>query len=133
MRELSAEREWDLAVFDASADFVASADPDENAGTASTLWVKTFVDPIRLHGGTAVVVDHVVTSGESRGYAVGSRAKKAKAKLVWEFAKKKDFSATEMGRAVVTKVKDNLSTGAPKVHTLDLGGDSDGGFVVCIP
>jgi hypothetical protein len=54
---LCEERAWGLAVFDSGADFFASAEVNEDVGVEVTWWIKTFFDPIRLHGGTPLMVE----------------------------------------------------------------------------
>lgn len=124
--------QWDFAVFDSGADFFASADVDENSGIQITWWVKTFLDPVRYYGGTPLVLDHLAKKGKSDGYAVGSRAKKAKAKLVWEVTQVEAFSPDTTGRIIVSKEKDNLGTRSPEDHVLDVGGTGDGLFSITV-
>ena len=123
------ERRWDLAIFDAATDFLAAAGIKENAGDEVTRWIKAFPEQVRRHG-TAVIPDHVVKSGETHGHAVGSRAKRAKAKVVWEVVAITGPTREERGTLLLSKVKDNLAIDAPARVFLDVGPDGHGGFSV---
>jgi hypothetical protein len=118
-----ASRQFALVVFDAGADFFSAADVDENSGVEVTRWVKAFCDPVRQREGTPVVIDHVTKKGGAGGYAVGSRAKKAKAKMAWEADRIQEFDPDTRGLVRFERVKDNLGTDAPRFHDVQIGGD----------
>jgi hypothetical protein len=114
-------RRWDLAVFDPATDFLANAGIDENAGDQVTEWIKTFPEAVIRHGGTVLVADHVVKSGESRGYPIGSRAKKAKAKVGYELTLKELFDGQTVGEVLVVRSKNTISAPIPRRRSMAVG------------
>jgi len=114
-----------LVVMDTATDALAEAGLNENDGREVTLWVKAFCEPARRVGAAVVVLDHVVKSGVTRGYAVGSRAKKAKAKVMFELKVKKDFGPNEVGVVSVTRTKNGVGAPIQKRQSLRFGGELD--------
>lgn len=121
---LVADRQWDLAIFDTATDFFASAGIAENAGDEVTRWVKAFPEVVRRYG-TPLVLDHIPKRGETHGHAVGSRAKRAKAKVAYEVSLIEEPTKDKRGVWVMDKVKDNLSSDAPPKTFLDVGPDDE--------
>jgi hypothetical protein len=121
-----------LTVIDTATDALAAAGLDENAGVDVTFWVKTFCEPARRVGSAVLVFDHIVKSGSSnsRGYAVGSRAKKAKAKVQLEFRQTEDYDPDTIGRVEVERTKLGVRGSIPKERMLKMGGDGEGNFII---
>ncbi len=116
-----AEAQWDLVVFETASDFLSDAGLSENDGLDVTDWAKAFPERVRIHGGTALVSDHVRKDGVTNGYAVGSRSKKAKSQLGYEVNVASAYDAEHAGSITVTRTKNTFSAPVPKKRTLDLG------------
>jgi AAA domain len=114
-----------LLVVDTATDALAEAELDENKGIDVTAWVKAFCEPARRVGAAALVLDHVPKSGSSGGYAVGSRAKKAKAKVQYELDTKKPFDVYTVGLVRATRTKNGLGADIPKKRDYRIGGTVD--------
>jgi hypothetical protein len=114
-----------LIVMDTATDALAEAGLNENDGREVTSWVKAFCEPGRRVGAAIVVLDHVVKSGVTRGYAVGSRAKKAKAKVMFELKVRKDFGPNEVGLVKVERTKNGVGAAIQKKQSLRFGGELD--------
>jgi hypothetical protein len=119
--QLCESEAFDLAIFDPATDFLAEAGIKENDGDAVTRWVKAFPEQVRIHGGTAVVPDHVVKSGETRGHPVASRAKRAKSKLAYELLRDRGFDRETVGRVRLSVTKNSLSAPVAKERYLEIG------------
>ena len=79
-------------MIDTATDALANSGVDEISGVEVTGWIKLYCEaPRRVGAGVLEVLDHIVKSGNSRGYAIGSRAKKAKAKVMYEIEGVKKF------------------------------------------
>ena len=120
-----------LVVIDTATDALAEAGVDENSGADVTKWVKAYCEPPRRVGAAVLVLDHVTKAdkGARSGYAVGSRAKKAKAKVQYSLTKKEDFTAEEMGLVRVTLDKNSFGLPIDVTRSFKIGGD-DGRFVI---
>jgi hypothetical protein len=119
--EACAEHRWDLVVFETASDFLSDAGLNENDGLDVTEWTKAFPERVRVHGGTALVSDHVRKDGVTNGYAVGSRAKKAKSQLGYEIASVRPYDADTVGAIAVTRTKNTLSAPVTRKRTFDIG------------
>lgn len=126
--------QFDLAVFETGTDFIAIAGVPENSGEGVTAWIKDFPERVARAGAAVIVSDHVGKSGDSGGFAVGSRAKKAKSKIVYEFSCIQRFGRNEVGRVEVTTFKNTDDaagvglTGSTRV--LRMGGQDDGAVFI---
>jgi AAA domain len=118
----------DLTVIDTATDALAEAGLDENSGIEVTQWVKAYCEPPRRVGSAVLVLDHIVKSGSTNGYAIGSRAKKAKTKVQFSIKKKEDFNAAKTGRVEVTLTKLGVNGVIPEKRTFNVGGDGAGRF-----
>ncbi len=118
---ICAERQWDIVVFETASDFLADAGMSENEGLDVTEWVKAFPERVRVHGGTAIVSDHVRKDGITNGYAVGSRAKKAKTKVGFEVRVVQSYDSDHAGIIQVDRTKNTLSAPVPKTRKLAIG------------
>jgi hypothetical protein len=120
-----------LVVIDTATDALAEAGVDENSGAAVTGWVKSYCEPPRRVGAAVMVLDHVpkADQGARSGYAVGSRAKKAKAKMQYSLAKKQDFTADGIGLVQVTLDKNSFGLPIATTRSFKIGGD-EGRFVI---
>jgi AAA domain-containing protein len=121
-----------LVVIDTATDALAEAGMDENSGVEVTAWVKHYCEPPRQVGAAVLVLDHVVKAGvgASRSYAVGSRAKKAKAKVQYQFDTVSDYDPDSTGIVDVTLTKNGLGASIPKARTFKVGGDGEGCFLI---
>jgi hypothetical protein len=116
-----------LVVIDTATDALAEAGVDENSGAEVTKWVKAYCEPPRRVGAAVMVLDHVTKAdkGARSGYAVGSRAKKAKAKVQYSLTKKEDFTAEKTGLVRVTLDKNSFGLPIDVTRTYRIGGEVD--------
>jgi hypothetical protein len=114
-----------LVVVDTATDALSVAGMDENSGVEVTRWIKNFCEPARRRGSAVLVLDHVPKSGESRGYAIGSRAKKAKAKVQYELKTLRPFDRDSVGLVRVNRVKNSLGARIDATRTFRVGGEVD--------
>lgn len=119
-----------LTVIDTATDALAEAGLDENSGIEVTQWVKCYCEPPRRIGSAVLVLDHVVKTGNGNGYAIGSRAKKAKTKVQFSLKKKDDFNAAKIGTVEVELTKLGVNGQIPEKRTFEVGGDGDGRFTI---
>jgi hypothetical protein len=123
-----------LTVIDTATDALAEAGLDENSGVEVTQWVKAYCEPPRRVGSAVLVLDHTVKAGlsSSRGYAVGSRAKKAKAKVQFSLEKVRgtDFDSDLLGQVEVKRTKLGVNGAIPLKRTFEVGGDGAGHFLI---
>lgn len=114
-----------LVVIDTATDALAEAGVDENSGAEVTKWVKAYCEPPRRIGAAVLVLDHVTKAdkGARSGYAVGSRAKKAKAKVQYSLTKKEDFTAERTGLVRVTLDKNSFGLPIDVARTYRVGGE----------
>jgi hypothetical protein len=117
----------DLVVIDTATDALAEAGLDENSGIEVTQWIKACCEPPRREGSAVLVLDHVVKAGTSsgRGYAIGSRAKKAKAKVMYELGTVEEFGPGEIGIVNVKRVKNGVGASIPKERSMRIGDEMD--------
>lgn len=115
----------DLVVIDTATDALTEAGVDENRGDEVTAWVKDFAEPARQRGAAVLVLDHVPKSSEARkDYAVGSRAKRAKAKVQYQLKADVPFrDRRKTGRIKVICTKDTRAASIPEERHYDIGGD----------
>jgi hypothetical protein len=117
-----------LVVYDTVTDALAEAGMDENSGVDVTRWVKAYPEEARKLGAAALVLDH---TGKSNGdTAVGSRAKRAKAKVQFKLKSSGRFDRDTTNEVVVT-LKKNTSgaVGIPDRRVFKVGGDGEGHFL----
>lgn len=126
----SAIRRFTVAVWDPIAHHLAGAGYDENSNRDVQEWIAKVLNPQLRAGTTVVGIDHVVKSGESKGYARGASAKKARARVVLEFGKGKRFDRQTLGHTMITVVKNSDSAEIPRRRKVTLGGRTDGGFSI---
>lgn len=120
-----------LVVYDTMTDMLAQAGLDENSGKDVTTWVKGFPEAARQLGVAQLVLDHTAKGGDT---AVGSRAKRAKAKVQFflQVPKGGRGDATKVGKLAVTLKKNTPGASLPEKRTFDIGGGNNeaGGFVL---
>jgi hypothetical protein len=118
-----------LVVYDTATDMLAAADIDENSGKDVTNWVKAFPEQARQLGITQLVLDHT-GKDQSRG-AVGSRAKRAKAKVQYFLKAEEKGDVATIGKVRVKLDKNTRGAKIPKERVFRIGGGSGetGGFV----
>jgi hypothetical protein len=119
--EACAENAWDLVVFETASDFLSDAGLNENDGRDVTEWAKSFPERVRVHGGTALVSDHVRKDGITNGYAVGSRAKKAKTQLGYEVRVVSGYDTDRVGAVEIVRTKNTFSAPVARKRTLSIG------------
>lgn len=115
-----------LVVYDTATDMLTAAGADENSGREVTQWVKAFPEVVRQLGFTQIVLDHTAKGGDT---AVGSRAKRAKAKVQYFFVSEERADVSTVGRLRVTLTKNTPGNALPQVRIFKIGGDGKGGFV----
>lgn len=115
-----------LVVYDTATDMLTAAGLDENSGSEVTAWVKAFPERARQLGITQVVCDHTAKGGDR---SVGSRAKRAKAKVEYFFEAEERGDENTVGRLRVTLKKNTPGNKLPQERIFAIGGDGNGGFV----
>jgi RecA-family ATPase len=117
-----------LIIWDPIAHHLAGAGLNEDSNSDVQRWVSQVVNPLLASGATVVGVDHLIKSGsDSRGYARGAGAKKARSRLVYEFSKDKAqrFDRTTLGEVIVALVKNSDAALIPKERLIVLGGQPE--------
>jgi AAA domain len=115
-----------LVVYDTATDMLTAAGLDENSGKEVTSWVKAFPEEARKLGITQIVCDHTAKGGET---AVGSRAKRAKAKVQYYFKSEERGDESTVGKLRVTLTKNTPGNVLPQERIFSIGGNGEGGFV----
>jgi hypothetical protein len=118
----------ELVVFDTATDMLVSAGMDENKGADVTAWVKAFPEVVRSVGATSVVLDHTGKDGQVGKHAVGSRSKRAKAKVQYGLNCEKRYDRTKQGEVTVTLTKNTLGAVLDAKRSFSVGGDGEGNF-----
>lgn len=121
-----------LVVIDTATDALANAGLSENDGADVTRWVKAFVEPATREHATTVVLDHTGRADGARPgkHAVGSRGKRAKAKVQYSMVAKTRYDRSTVGKVLVELTKNTLGAVIPgTVRTFRAGGDSEDHFV----
>ena len=121
--------EWPgaLVVFDSASKALSVAGADENSSTDATRWTTNIVMPVREHGGTAVVIDHV-TKGATRTtpYARGAGSKLADTDAFWYVERRVPFSREQVGSIELHRHKDRDGV-LPETVAFEVG-DGRGGL-----
>jgi KaiC/GvpD/RAD55 family RecA-like ATPase len=115
-----------LVVYDTATDMLTAAGLDENSGGEVTTWVKAFPEQARQLGITQIVCDHTAKEGRT---AVGSRAKRAKAKVQYYLQAQERWDQDTVGRLRVQLTKNTPGNPLPQERDYLIGGDGHGGFV----
>jgi AAA domain len=123
-----------LAIYDTATDFITEAGLDEDKGQQVTAWVKAFPEEARKLNVTQLVLDHVGKSSEgskTNRHAVGSRAKRAKAKVGYTLTipKGQGYDRDKLGQLVIYRTKNTRGSHIPQERKIELGGDGQGSFV----
>jgi hypothetical protein len=118
-----------LVVYDTMTDMLSQAGIDENSGREVTDWIKTFPEEARKLGVTQIILDHKPHGDSKR--AVGSRAKRAKAKVEFFLKVQRRGDAMRTGRIVVELQKNTVGAALPDSRTFEIGGGNNqpAGFV----
>ncbi len=115
-----------LVVYDTATDVLAEAGLDEDSGKDVTAWVKAYPERARQLGVTQVVLDHTAkNSGTTRGkYAVGSRAKRAKAKVAYALSQGRAdrFDREKVGKLTIELTKNTRGAEIPTKRKFRVGG-----------
>jgi len=111
-----------LVIYDTVTDALAEAGLDENSGRDVTAWVKAYPEQARQLGAAQVVLDHTSRAETSGKYAVGSRAKRAKAKVAYLMKMTQRFDRDTVGRVDVTLTKNTRGARLPLKRTFNIGG-----------
>ena len=121
---------FDLIIWDPIAHHLAGAALDENNNSHVAEWIARVVNPLLAQGSTVAAVDHIVKSGENNGYARGASAKKARARVVYQFHKEVPFDRDTMGHIIVRVEKNSDASDIPRERDLHIGTNpTDGRFV----
>jgi hypothetical protein len=120
-----------LVVYDTATDALAEAELDENYGIDVTRWVKAYPERARQLGVAQLVLDHTTkeSGGKPGKHAVGSRAKRAKAKVQYAMRTAKPYDQGHVGRIEVTLTKNTRGALIAKQRAFECGGDGHGSFV----
>jgi AAA domain len=118
-----------LAVYDTATDMLAEAGLDENSGVDVTAWVKRFPEEARKLGASQLVLDHVGKNTSNKRHAVGSRGKRAKAKVQYSLTCKKPYDRDTLGKIKIERTKNTRGARIPEVRTVEVGGDGSGKFI----
>jgi hypothetical protein len=124
-------REWPkaLVVFDSASKALSLAGLGENAPEEVTRWTTQIVMPVRKHGATALVIDHVVKGATaSMPYPRGSGSKLADTEVAWYVEKAEDFNREKSGELKLTRHKDRSGI-LPEEVRLRIG-DGMGGLPI---
>lgn len=115
-----------LVVVDTVTDALAESNLDENSGRDVTRWVKVFLEPARRRGVAQLVLDHITNAAASNGSpgrrAVGSRAKRAKAKVQYAMRTTAPYNREQVGSAFVEVTKNTRGALLPVERYLTIGG-----------
>jgi hypothetical protein len=109
-----------LVVYDTATDMLAEAGLEENSGVDVTRWVKSYPEQARRVGAAQLVLDHVGHGAKDR--AVGSRAKRAKAKVGYTIELIKPFDAATVGHVHITRTKNTRGADIPVDRDYAIGG-----------
>jgi hypothetical protein len=117
-----------LVVYDTATDCLTAASLDENSGPDVTRWVKAYPEQARRLDITQLVLDH--TGKDAGRGAVGSRAKRAKAKVQYLFKTEKRGDAETVGEVRITLEKNTRGARIPGDRLFRIGGGDNepGGF-----
>jgi archaellum biogenesis ATPase FlaH len=119
-----------LVIIDTVTDALAANGLDENSGVQVTSWIKNFPEVATDYGVTTLLLDHTVKSGEITRHAVGSRAKRAKAKVQYGLTSKKPYDRNRLGVIRVELTKNTLGATIDRVREYTAGGDGSGQFIL---
>jgi AAA domain-containing protein len=121
---------FDLIIWDPIAHHLAGAAMNEDSNSDVAEWIARVVNPLLAKGSTVIGVDHIVKNGDSNGYARGASAKKARARVVYEFDKKVPFDRETIGHIIVRVEKNSDASDIPRLREIYLGGDPNSGRFV---
>lgn len=110
-----------LVVYDTATDMLAEAGLDENSGVDVTRWVKTYPEQARQVGAAQLVLDHVGLSDGAKNRAVGSRAKRAKAKVGYTIKLKTAYDSATVGHVRIERTKNTRGADIPPVRDYSVG------------
>lgn len=108
-----------LVVYDTATDMLTAAGLDENSGRDVTAWVKAFPEQARQLNITQIVCDHTAKGGDT---AVGSRAKRAKAKVQYYLKSQERWDDATVGRVRVKLTKNTPGNALPQERDFRIGG-----------
>lgn len=119
-----------LIVMDSLTDMLSVAGLDENNGNEVTSWMLSVAQRLaRLEYQPAVLlIDHVTKDVANTKYSVASRAKKAKADVLWFIDKASDFDTEKTANVVLRRHKNRPGV-LPKEVTYVIGGQD--GRLIC--
>ena len=118
-----------LVVFDSASKALSVAGLDENSPPDATRWTTQIVMPLRDHGATPLVIDHVAkTATRSTPYARGAGSKLADTDVSWYVEAAEPFNQTQAGEVLLTRLKDR--TGSLPLDLRLKVGDGHGGLPI---
>jgi hypothetical protein len=123
-REWVADHRFTLIVWDPMAQHFAGAGVDDDKRNAEVAqWIAELVNPVSEYGGTTICVDHLAKNrAHGNGWPRGAGAKKARARIVYEFKKRRGFDRKTVGLVTVKVVKNNDDAPIPPAREIRLGG-----------
>jgi hypothetical protein len=118
-----------LVVFDSASKALSVAGLDENSPPDATRWTTHVVMPLRDHGATPLVIDHVAkTATRTTPYARGAGSKLADTDVSWFVEATEQFNQAQPGEVLLTRLKDRTGT-LPLDIRLKVG-DGQGGLPI---
>ncbi|MEJ7749965.1 MAG: AAA family ATPase [Thermoleophilaceae bacterium] len=116
-----------LVVFDSKANFLASADLEEDSNDGATKWHALVVQPIQAMGSAVLELDH--TGHKADGRPRGGSAKEGVAEASWMMSADRDFDGDSTALVTLARGLKNRRGELPPQVTLTMGGDGKGGFI----
>lgn len=116
-----------LVVFDAKANFLASAELDEDSSMDNTAWHSQVIQPLQRAGAAVLDLDH--TGHRSDGRPRGSSAKEAVAEASWYLSTDRQFDKNNTATATLKRGLKNRRGALPPELQFTIGGDGNGGFI----
>lgn len=122
----------DLIVMDSVSKLIAAAGMDENSNSDATRLLGAWITPAaHVHGRTVLLLDHTTKVEDDGKYGRGAGSKLADVDVQFHIQAAVPPTRTSMGRLVLTRKKDRLSSVPASVNYL-AGGDGTGAFNVRI-
>lgn len=107
LRELAADIQPGIVLWDSSAAFLSRAGMDENSATDVTrFWSRVLTPLARDDGAAVLVIDHDVKNGEASRYSRGSGAKLGATDVAFKVTIIQPFDRTANGVLRLTVTKD---------------------------
>lgn len=115
-----------LVIFDAKANFLATAGLDEDSSMDNTAWHGQIVQQLQAAGAAVLDLDH--SGHRVEGRPRGSSAKEAVAEASWSLSTDRQFDPDNTATATFTRGLKNRRGALPQEARYKIGGDGHGGF-----